>query len=128
MIKAVFAILLLFLTACQTAGDVRRYCEAVTESFVAEVNCIEAYVARDVDMSEDSFLQEYVLAGRVLADKVAAGEIKENEARLQFTREYNRLLEREQRFRTYDALEWEAIRPTRTFCRQIDNHIYCDTY
>ena len=128
MIKTVFTLFLFFLAACTTTADIQRECAAMTGSFSAEIGCIEERVAQEPSLNADSFVREYVLAGRVLAERLGAGEISENEARREFAREYNNLLLRQQRYSAYNAIELEAVRPRHTVCHREGSSLYCDTY
>ena len=133
MIKTVFTIFLFFLFqpflgACTSTADIQRQCAAMTGSFSAEVGCIESMIAQEPALNDDSFVREYVLAGRVLAEKLATGEISETEARRDFAREYNNLVMRQQQYSAYNAIELEAIRPRHTVCRREGASLYCDTY
>lgn len=79
-------------------------------------------------MKNDSFVQEYLLSARVLADQQRAGKITENEARLQLARNYNRMVIEQQRLNTYNAMEWEALRPRDTDCYVRGNQVHCTSY
>lgn len=128
MKKTGLAVLTLILAACTSTADIQRQCAAVTQSFTDEISCFEAQVAQDSYLSGDSFVQEYVLLGRVLADKVRSGQINENEARLQMSRAYNDLVMRQQQYSAYSAIEFESLRPRHTTCHDVNGVTHCDTY
>lgn len=127
MKKAVL-VLCLILSACTSSADIQRHCAAVSQSFVQEVACFEAQAAQDPYLSNDSFVQEYMLSGRVLAEKVTGGELGENEARLQLARAYNDLVLSQQQYRAYNAIELDQLRPRHTTCNEVGGTVYCDTF
>jgi hypothetical protein len=126
--KKLYLIAALLCVSCTTAADVQQQCNAATQNFVDEVSCIEGQVGADPYLGGDSFVQEYVLSGRVLADRVRAGRLTENEARLQFARDYNQLLLQQSRRDAYDAMAWERLRPRDTDCRIHGDQVSCTSY
>ncbi|GEM_PF-2989488 len=128
MRKAGLLIFTLCLAACTSTADIQKQCAAAAASFGQEVSCIESLVAQDSYLGGDSFVHQYVLEGKVLAEKLAAGEIRESEARLEFSRAYNELALRQQQYQAYNAIQMDQLRPRHTTCHPSGDSLICDTY
>ncbi|MEM6780755.1 MAG: hypothetical protein AAF569_02710 [Pseudomonadota bacterium] len=127
--KTVLAFAVLFLVGCTTTADIQNQCAAISGSFTDEVTCLDNMVATQAHLSGDSFVKEYILTGRLLVDRLNAGDISENEARLQFARAYNQMRLQQQRLSTLSAVEFEALSPRYQDCDIIDgDRIRCRSY
>jgi len=102
--------------ACTTTKALQSECAEMHERFVDEVACLSTKMEAEPLLKSDSFANEYILSGKVLARKVQAGVIEEDEARLQFARKYNQLLLEQQRYSTLSAVELDAISPRYQDC------------
>ena len=103
--------LIAILSACTTARELQSVCAAENERFVDEISCLSQMIEQEPQLKNDSFVSEYILSGKVLARKVQAGKIKEDEARLQLARNYNRMRIEQQRLNTLSAIELDALSP-----------------
>jgi hypothetical protein len=120
------------LTACAT--DVTTYHNACLQEFHAfteQVACVKRDVAADPSLKNDTLVQEYVLAGEVLAKQVQAGKLSEDQARLQFVHRLNDIDQRRadllaQQARAYHAEDWD--RPHFANCRHVGNSVQCTSY
>lgn len=128
MFRIAFLMLILGVAACTSAPDVQSECAAKTESFAAEISCIENMVAADPYMNGDSYVQEYILGAKVLAEKLEAGKISENEARYKLSKLYNRMTTQQLRREVHEQRMWDDLRPRQMDCSVNGNHVSCRGY
>lgn len=119
---------LLIVGACTTTQQLQQQCAQISQTFGQEVQCLQNMVSENGLLASDSYAQEYVVTGRVLAQRVAKGEISEDEARMLFARKYNQLQLEQQRLNTLSAAEWRALEPRYQDCTVHGNRVQCYGY
>jgi hypothetical protein len=128
-----------FLTGCQTVGQVQSNCEATTTSFPAMAICLKTSIAQDGRLSGSQVVKFYLLKADQLSEQVAKGNISDVDARVELQQLYVQLKGKENadQAAALSSLAAQqaaataaqnANRPKTTNCHAIGDSIHCTTY
>ena len=150
------------LTACVTTqqyaaapsvSQMQGQCLAQFQTFLEQTTCIENYIAQYSHAQPNPFTQEYIAYMNSLSAKVKAGQVTENDARVQLTQRLNELRQKQntefaqqQAIANQRAAQTQQVlqqnkqpplevyemktlpTPTTTNCQAYGNQVNCTTY
>jgi hypothetical protein len=83
------------LGGCTTVTTYHNACTEYNHTIATQVGCVRANVQKNPGMQDDTLVQEYLRTGDMLVQRVAAGQMSETQAQLQFVQKLNQIKQTE---------------------------------
>lgn len=81
----------LALGGCTSVTTYHNACTEYNHTIVTQVGCVRANVQQNPSMQDDTLVQEYLQTGDMLVQRVAAGQMSETQAQLEFVQKLNQI-------------------------------------
>jgi len=91
MIRMILLAAVLVLGGCTTVTTYHNACTEFNHTIAAQVGCVRANVEKDATLRDDTLVKEYLGTGDLLVQRVAAGQMSETQAQLQFVQKLNQI-------------------------------------